>query len=57
MQVSFALKNHIQQLIYGLMMLFCLSTDAQITLEKDINQDLSDSNIMNSHYNDGFIYF
>ena len=57
MQVSFALKNQIQQLICGLMMLFCLSTDAQITLEKDINQDLSDSNIMNSHYNDGFIYF
>jgi hypothetical protein len=57
MQVSFALKNHIQQLICGLMMLFCLSTDAKITLEKDINQDPADSNIMNSHYNDGFIYF
>lgn len=57
MQISFALKNHRQLLIGGLMILFCLSTNAQITLEKDINQDAADSDIMNSHHYDGFIYF
>lgn len=57
MQAPKNFRNSLSNFFCGILILSSITVGAQITLEKDINQDPSNADIMNSYYADGYMYF